>query len=493
MPISITSNAAATNAQQNITQRHENISRVTEQLSSGKRLSSAADDPASMAIQAGLNVTVASLRTAQNNAAQGLATLQIAEGAMGEINDLLTRMKTLAIQARSAQTSSAERAIIDTEYQLLLAEVDRISGDTEFNGTPLLSGSTTSVADVNNLGGSNLLANGLGNFQFRDNFGDGLVSIAYDASTQTMTATNLETNASQSVSIPSTAIDSGQTETVRFGAIGLTLEMDDTFNKAANLAGVNAASVIGGTGTIEAGTLALTGAVIDPTTPFNFGDIDSTAISMNVTVPGASVFSLTLNGTVFTSAGVDLSTTGTKAVTLADGNGNSLSFSLNALTAFSGAETASINLLEAGQLVGATSTPATTSTFEFQVGTSTSGSDKVSITVNELSATSLGLNTTSLISLIGVTSAISAIDAATDTLSSQRAAMGAAQQRLEFASSNIALALENNISASSNLTDVDISLAITQLASEQALMEASINMLSRANTQPELLLQLISR
>ena len=114
-------------------------------LSAGRRVLSARDDAAAMAIGARLGAEVAGLKQAQINAGQGSAMLQVADGGMARINDIVTRMKTLAVQAGSDNVSAAGRGAINAEFQALASEVDRISADTEFAGANLLDGSTAAV------------------------------------------------------------------------------------------------------------------------------------------------------------------------------------------------------------------------------------------------------------------------------------------------------------------------------------------------------------
>src|SRR3546814_10317875 len=92
-------------------------------LSAGTRVISAKDDAASLAIGSRLNLEVNALKQASVNAGQAVSMLQIADGAMGKVQDILTRMKTLSVQASSGQLSTTERGMLDTEYQALLGEV----------------------------------------------------------------------------------------------------------------------------------------------------------------------------------------------------------------------------------------------------------------------------------------------------------------------------------------------------------------------------------
>ncbi len=149
MALNAISNYAANVAHRNLQISDAAATSSLAKLSSGSRVVSARDDAASMAIGSRLNAQVMALRQASVNAGQGVSMLQIADGAMAKANDVLVRMKILAVQAGSGQLSGTERNMLNTEYQLLLEEVTRIAASTEFNGNQLVNGSlTTSLAPV---------------------------------------------------------------------------------------------------------------------------------------------------------------------------------------------------------------------------------------------------------------------------------------------------------------------------------------------------------
>ncbi len=132
-------------AQRNLRANSTALALSLAKLSAGRRVLSARDDAAALAIGARLGAEVAGLKQAQVNAGQGSAMLQVADGGMARINDILVRMKTLAVQAGSDNVSASGRTAINAEFQALASEVDRISADTEFAGTNLLDGSTATV------------------------------------------------------------------------------------------------------------------------------------------------------------------------------------------------------------------------------------------------------------------------------------------------------------------------------------------------------------
>jgi flagellin len=164
MSLNIVSNFAANVAHRNLVKSDNAATSSLAKLSSGTRVLGAKDDAASLAIGSRLNAEVAGLKQASVNAGQAISMLQIADGAMAKVNDIMTRMKALAIQSGSGQLGTAERAMLDTEYQALLAEVDRIANDTDFAGTSLVSGSSVIT------GATNHIAAGVANITYRGDF-----------------------------------------------------------------------------------------------------------------------------------------------------------------------------------------------------------------------------------------------------------------------------------------------------------------------------------
>ncbi len=152
MALNVISNFAANVAHRYLSESDAAASNSLAKLSAGQRVLAAKDDVASMAIGSRLSAEVAGLKQASVNAGQAVSMLQITDGAMGKVQDILVRMKTLAVQAGSGQLSSTERSMLDTEFQALISEIDRIAADTEFNGNKLISGSQALSATFEDYG-----------------------------------------------------------------------------------------------------------------------------------------------------------------------------------------------------------------------------------------------------------------------------------------------------------------------------------------------------
>ncbi len=137
---SINTNMAAFYAQGNINKASSNASSSIARLSSGNRIVKASDDVAALSVGTSLRTQVNTLRTALTNANQGTSLLQVADGAMAQVVDILQRQKSIATQASSGSLTSTERGFLNQEFQALTAQIDQISTSTNFNGVNLLGG-----------------------------------------------------------------------------------------------------------------------------------------------------------------------------------------------------------------------------------------------------------------------------------------------------------------------------------------------------------------
>ena len=140
MSLVINTNFASLNAQRSLTKNNEALTQSIQRLSSGLRINSAKDDAAGLAISEKLRAHVRSISQAVRNSQDGMSLTQVAEGAMGEVSNILIRMRELAQQSANGSLGDTERAKLDQEYQSLTSEINRIADTTEFNGTKLLNG-----------------------------------------------------------------------------------------------------------------------------------------------------------------------------------------------------------------------------------------------------------------------------------------------------------------------------------------------------------------
>ena len=146
MGLRVNTNVTSINAQRNLSQVTSKLSTNFRRLSTGLRISSAADDAAGLAISERLRSQVRSLDQAKRNANDGISLVQTAEGALNEVSSILTRLRELSIQASNGTVSNADKDTLDEEFQSLVNEIDRIGSSTEFNSIKLLDGSSTTVS-----------------------------------------------------------------------------------------------------------------------------------------------------------------------------------------------------------------------------------------------------------------------------------------------------------------------------------------------------------
>ena len=140
----INSNSMATNVTNNLTSHYNDLKTSTARLSSGLRINSAADDAAGLAIRELMRTDIAALQQGVRNANDAISLIQTADGALGIIDEKLTRMKELAEQAATGTYDSTQRLMIESEYQAMASEITRIATATDFNGIHLLNGTLSS-------------------------------------------------------------------------------------------------------------------------------------------------------------------------------------------------------------------------------------------------------------------------------------------------------------------------------------------------------------
>ncbi len=275
MGLSIISNFAANVAHRNLVSSEAAASASLARLSSGQRIVSAKDDAASLAIGSRLAAEVGALKQAGVNASQAGSMLQIADGAFSKSNDILIRMKVLAVQAASGQLGATERSVLDVEFQALKSEIIRIGNDTEFNGVKLVNGSQSITAPATFTG-----------------------ALGLDA----VRATGLATTGDTSITVVSTAGTTTFTFTNGGNTFTATLDNTDTaiFDTATSLLLVPKSITLTSSDAQVTGSLTL-----DLNTAFNNGT--STIASATATVAGSSSTSFTFKvGTGSVAAEDDL-------------------------------------------------------------------------------------------------------------------------------------------------------------------------------------------
>lgn len=383
MVISIIANSTTKIVQNSMEAVQNKIGNTYKSIASGTRLFDAAQDPAALTLGTSLATDEAAYKTLQNNIGQASATLQIADGAIGTIQDILQRMTSLASSAENDAVSSTQRAQIDAEYQQLLTEINNIGANTQFNGQTLLGGASSITTASQDAGVSP--AAGFSSFAYNPNLvsGGDNFTVSYDPTTKLMTMQNTTQGTSQSVLVATPS--AGNQNTYSFGQLGVTISLNSAFDDTAAMAGT----------------------------------------------PGVDGFSAALSAT-----------------------------------------------------------PAPT-TFVFQVGLGTTSTDQLTVNLPVINATALGLAGSNLLSSGSAASVMDALKAANDTLGIQRASLGANMSQLSFQGNSISSSLSNLENARSTYMDADMSTEVSDMVTNQALLQAGTAVLSQANSQADMLLKLI--
>jgi flagellin len=489
--LNIVSNYAANVATRYLAKADAAASASLAKLSAGTRVLSAKDDAASLAIGSRLNAEVQAQKQAKVNAGQATSMLQIADGAMSKVNDILVRMKTLAVQSGSGQLSGTERGMLDTEYQALTSEIDRISKDTEFNGTSLVNGSSKTETIPNSANSGNKLdaAHGFASIKLGNDVGNAVVTVAYDATTDVMTVKNTTTGESQGVAIGSSAIATNETQTVNFDQLGIVIDLNAAFDKTANIV-IPANTYVsgGGVGAVDLNSVKISD--VDEASWDALNTYDG-EIYLQLGVASAAGVGI-YQGAAYFTASADMTATGAQSLTLTSTNGDSFVLDFTITTGFGTSSfTSTLTIGGLGNQVLGAETTSDTTDFTFKLGTGTTANvDEVTIGVGSISAESLGIDGQTVLTKAAADTASTAISSAIDTLSKARANVGAAQNRLEFASDNLASTIENTEAARSSLMDLDVASEMTAFTAKQVLVQSGVAMLAQANNMPQNLLKL---
>ena len=513
----INTNLASLAAQRNLSAAGGDVQTALERLSSGLRINTAKDDAAGLAISERFTSQIKGLQQAKRNANDGVSLAQTAEGSLGETSKLLQRMRELAVQSANGTNSATDRAALQSEVNQLKSEIDRITTATQFNGQKLLDGSFTNK-----------------NFQVGANSNE-TVSINV-AATNTSTLANNELEAvGGSVSAGLTALNIGAT-TVN-NAVGMTSVATSTVSATVVTQDL---TITGSLGSVSGITVAgaATAETVASLTNAQTGStgVQATAVTKAaLTVEDVGTVSFTLAGTGSQAIQATLSSsddltalrdaingsTGTTGIT-ATGTGNTLELSqasgkdikitdMASTGTGNGNDVGTIRALTAD---GSTKAPQTAATLKegandsatvggtvtFDSNGAFSVTSSIASAAGAISGGTAGTAQTSSATLLstvnvstesGAQTAIDVIDAALQSVSTQRADLGALQARFDSIISNLTTGVENQSAAQSRIRDADFAQETAALTRAQILQQAGTAVLAQANAAPQNVLALL--
>jgi len=493
----INNNIAALNTLRQYTSNTTSTNKAMEKLSSGLAINRAGDDAAGLAISEKMRSQIRGIEMASDNSQNAISLVQTAEGALTETHSILQRMNELAVQSASDTNETIDRNALQAEYSQLVTEIDDIADQTKFNNRNLLDGTysgataeATHTGLASDLDVSVTTAASAGSITL-NTISDwaATVTAANGTATADFTATAGITAGSVAGSVADGANYNG---TYHLQATGSALNAM-TFNlvdaDGATVASTGSVTVTaGGANTLNFGNYGnlsiTTGAGVTAgnlTTAYDGTSSGNFSITIAGGVDAVSVPSATLNGVQIKQ--------GDTSATLATG----VTIDLSALTSADWASQNALNTALYGSTTGSGSiTVATTAAKTgLTVQTGANNGESLSININSMKSADLGLTGSTVATQAGAATAINTVTDAINEVSTQRANLGAYQNRLEHKINNLDTSAENLQAAESNIRDVDMAEEMVEFTKNNILLQAAQSMLAQANSQPQGVLQLL--
>lgn len=463
----INHNISAVIANNQLRKSENRMTASVERLSSGFKINCAADDPSGMAISQKMKTQIRGLSRANDNANDGISVLQTAEGALTEVHSMLQRIRELSVQAANGTYTAEDRAAVQSEVDALLTEIDRISEDTQFNNVGLLDGS------IDKRGYTNM--DGVSVITFSSVVDPDEYNFRVDESAQKalMTAT-----------LGFNEVTEDMEGTVSINGVGVFVNEGDTADEvymkirdAAETVGVNVTKS-GDTLNFESvdyGTEAVinlqwsTPTLGDALAAQPMGDnVVKTDTSLEVTGDDTEI---TLNGSLRNAV---YSADGTK-VTITDAGGFSIELDIDPDQVVLN-QNITMDIMDIGAMV-------------IQIGSNEG--ETMELKIPAVNSYTLDLENLNVLSQMTSENAISMLDDAIERVSSVRSAIGAYENRLEHAISNLDVAEMNMENSLSRIEDVDMAEEMTEYTASSVLQQAGTSVLAQANGLPETVLQLL--
>ena len=460
----------------------------TEKLSSGYKINRAADDAAGLSISEKMRKQIRGLTQASSNAQDGISTVQTAEGALNEVQDMLQRMNELAVKAANGTNSEDDRSYIQNEIDQLTTEIDRVAETTKFNETYLLKGDQDAAKD----------------YTYKYATATDKVAKVTMPTTTTTAGTKVE------VEFATTAKGDAQNEVAKLiRDQGLSISYSNKQN-ADGTTWDNSASVkLNGTDKYKA--------VVNGADPKKFDIQDN---------EGNKVATVTLTNTKLAQGQAD-KLEGTETVSATDakagyGNGETMKYydkdgngipenalgsyftsstnaATKAVTTSARADASSVydalgNKLTADStLVTATQDLTGALQLTLHVGADATSNNQITVSLDAMSAKGLGVNGLKVDGADdkNALSAIETVKEAIQKVSTQRSALGAVQNRLEHTINNLDNVVENTTSAESQIRDTDMATEMVKYSNNNILAQAGQAMLAQSNQSNQGVLSLL--
>jgi flagellin len=505
MALVINTNTMSLNAQRNLSMSASQLATSLQRLSSGLRINSAKDDAAGLAISERFTTQIRGLTQASRNANDGISLAQTAEGALGEVQSNLQRIRELSVQAANATNSASDRTALDEEVQQRLQEIERIASQTSFNGQKILDGTF-----------------GAAQFQVGANVGETItinLTTGVKASQigQIATATSsVEVTTANLTGSGTIQVGSGAAKTVGLAVQG-TSAGQSVGSAYAKGAAINAAGVPGltvtATNNVEFGVAATSGVAAGDTYSLRLNGVDIFA-TYDQQANGVLTTQQLADGINSQTANSGVSATLVGAnlrLSAADGR------DINIAQVFGGAAAGGVTAGAGGPTTvngvtfrdgTLTATLADASAYSTVAGAVNGGTLTLAATDNIIATgdgvimgfasanSTIAKDTTTLSSqnvrtVVSANSTIQRIDSALTAISSLRSNFGAIQSRFESTINNLQTTTENLTASRSRILDTDFAAETASLTKAQILQQAGTAILAQANAVPQNVLSLL--
>ena len=487
MSSTINTNLNSLTAQRNLGANQASLSTAIQRLSSGLRINSAKDDAAGLAISDRFSSQIRGLNQAVRNANDGISLAQTAEGALKASSDILQRVRELAVQSANATNSAGDRQALQSEVGQLIAELDRISQTTEFNGTRLLDGS-------------------FGTQQFQVGANANQTIIAATANVRTTAYGNNQVQApggvatlaafgSNSTTAGSVAINGA------LGSATVTIAVNSTAKANSDLINAQKSST-GVSATARTDVSLAFSATGNYSLTLRSDNATAQSITFNVSATGTSdglsaAVSAINDQSSKTGVTAALNAAGT-AVVLTNATGNDISVADSAVA--NAGNVSVIKLDSAGANVTGTAllTADTTAETATVVGYITLDSEKsfaTDVTTSnafaDVGSTLVKVSELDVTTFAKASNALKTADSALAFISGARAKLGALQSRFETTIANLQVTSENLSASRSRIVDADFAQETANLSRAQILQQAGTAMVAQANQLPQGVLALL--
>lgn len=474
----INRNMSAVRANKQLLGTENRLSKSMKRLSSGYKINSAEDNPAGMAISNKMKAQIEALDQAKSNSSDAQNVMKIADGALGEVSSMLQRIRELAVQGASDTYSENDKKALQSEIDELTKEVDRISGDTEYNTKSLLDGSSDTRVYVRQKDANGNMTQ-VNSYITRINFSDNVSSDKYDLTVNSLatqaagslaSATKPDVEGTISINGVSVAVKADMTQDEYIQELqkaattaGTTMQVNgDSISFLSNEYGSNSTVNI----TLSSSLKALAGA--------DYENADDGSGNMQLKSNGKDAV---------VTGGENLSDKTIRAdgnrVYVVGNSGFSIDFLLSSdMDMTAGSRDLQIDISDIGNMA-------------VQIGANEG--QEMKIRIPEVSSETLYLDTVDVTVKGGADKAMSTLDEAIEYVSGVRSRIGAFQNRLESAESSLSETSENMTGAYSNIMDTDMATEMTEYAAQNILDQAGISVLSQANDLPQQVLSLLSR